>query len=93
MNAQSDPHVRQGDAHRPLIASRLSRRALLSFACVTLLGGIASGGAQSKDPLQEQAMEIVARSHLTPSVALIQRRLKINYKRALRLVDGMKVIS
>lgn len=92
MNVQSDPHICQGDAHHPLIAPRLPRRALLSFACVTILGGIASGGARSKDPLQEQAMEIVTQSHRPPSVALIQRRLKIDYKRAVRLVKNMKVV-
>lgn len=72
---------------------RPSRRILLGLAGVSILGGLTGASSLSKDPLHDQAVEIVIRSGQPPSVALVQRRLKIDYKRAVRLVEGMKVVT
>ena len=47
------------------------------------------GGGASEDDLFEEAAHIVVR-HQQGSVSLLQRRLKIGYSRAARLVDELE---
>ncbi|HTP13659.1 MAG TPA: DNA translocase FtsK 4TM domain-containing protein [Bacteroidota bacterium] len=49
----------------------------------------ASGGAGSRDDLFEDAARIIVR-HQQGSVSLLQRRLKVGYSRAARLVDELE---
>ncbi|TAK50934.1 MAG: DNA translocase FtsK, partial [Betaproteobacteria bacterium] len=53
----------------------------------------AGGGADSeggeKDPLYDQAVEIVVRTR-RPSISLVQRHLRIGYNRAARLIEDME---
>jgi len=46
-----------------------------------------SGG--EKDPLYDQAVEIVVRTR-RPSISLVQRHLRIGYNRAARLIEDME---
>jgi S-DNA-T family DNA segregation ATPase FtsK/SpoIIIE len=50
-------------------------------------GGAASGG--STDELFEEAAKIIVR-HQQGSVSLLQRRLKVGYSRAARLIDELE---
>jgi len=47
------------------------------------------GGGSSRDPLYEDARAIVVQ-HQSGSISLLQRRLKIGYSRAARLIDEME---
>jgi S-DNA-T family DNA segregation ATPase FtsK/SpoIIIE len=42
-----------------------------------------------KDPLYDQAVEIVLRTR-RPSISLVQRHLRIGYNRAARLIEDME---
>jgi S-DNA-T family DNA segregation ATPase FtsK/SpoIIIE len=42
-----------------------------------------------KDPLYDQAVEIVVRTR-RPSISLVQRHLRIGYNRAARLIEDME---
>ena len=55
------------------------------------LGGNGAGGepAGEKDPLYDQAVEIVLRTR-RPSISLVQRHLRIGYNRAARLIEDME---
>jgi len=46
-------------------------------------------GAGEKDPLYDQAVEIVVRTR-RPSISLVQRHLRIGYNRAARLIEDME---
>jgi S-DNA-T family DNA segregation ATPase FtsK/SpoIIIE len=48
----------------------------------------ADGGGE-KDPLYDQAVEIVLRTR-RPSISLVQRHLRIGYNRAARLIEDME---
>lgn len=74
-------------------ATPTSRRVLLIWPGVSLLRRLLGASSQGKDPLHEQAVEIVILSRRPPSVALVQRRLKIDYQRAVRLVEGMRIAA
>ncbi|MCZ0935244.1 MAG: DNA translocase FtsK [Gemmatimonadetes bacterium] len=50
--------------------------------------GVSDEGAEDRDPLFRQAAEIVI-SHAAGSTSLLQRRLKIGYGRAARIVDQL----
>jgi S-DNA-T family DNA segregation ATPase FtsK/SpoIIIE len=50
------------------------------------LDGVPSG---EKDPLYDQAVEIVLRTR-RPSISLVQRHLRIGYNRAARLIEDME---
>ena len=50
-------------------------------------GGAAAGG--STDELFEEAAKIIVR-HQQGSVSLLQRRLKVGYSRAARLIDELE---
>jgi S-DNA-T family DNA segregation ATPase FtsK/SpoIIIE len=50
-------------------------------------GGEGEGG--EKDPLYDQAVEIVVRTR-RPSISLVQRHLRIGYNRAARLIEDME---
>jgi S-DNA-T family DNA segregation ATPase FtsK/SpoIIIE len=50
------------------------------------------GGGVSEDELFEEAAHIVVR-HQQGSVSLLQRRLKIGYSRAARLIDELEAVS
>ena len=45
--------------------------------------------AGEKDPLYDQACEIVLRTR-RPSISLVQRHLRIGYNRAARLIEDME---
>jgi len=46
-------------------------------------------GGGEKDPLYDQAVEIVLRTR-RPSISLVQRHLRIGYNRAARLIEDME---
>ncbi len=71
-------------------ATGLSRRDFLWLSGVGVLGGITGALAQSKDPLYDQAIEIARAIQQVPSVSLLQRRLKIGYRRAGNLVADIQ---
>ncbi|MXW55642.1 MAG: hypothetical protein F4Z59_02840 [Gemmatimonadales bacterium] len=50
--------------------------------------GVSNEGAEDRDPLFRQAAEIVI-SHAAGSTSLLQRRLKIGYGRAARIIDQL----
>lgn len=50
--------------------------------------GVSDAGAEDRDPLFRQAAEIVI-SHAAGSTSLLQRRLKIGYGRAARIIDQL----
>ena len=52
-------------------------------------GGSGEGGGGEKDPLYDQAVEIVLRTR-RPSISLVQRHLRIGYNRAARLIEDME---
>ena len=52
-------------------------------------GGLEGGGTGEKDPLYDQAVEIVLRTR-RPSISLVQRHLRIGYNRAARLIEDME---
>jgi S-DNA-T family DNA segregation ATPase FtsK/SpoIIIE len=55
-------------------------------------GGVGADGdvpAGEKDPLYDQAVEIVLRTR-RPSISLVQRHLRIGYNRAARLIEDME---
>jgi DNA segregation ATPase FtsK/SpoIIIE, S-DNA-T family len=54
-------------------------------------GGLLEGGegGGEKDPLYDQAVEIVLRTR-RPSISLVQRHLRIGYNRAARLIEDME---
>ena len=52
----------------------------------TAVDGVPSG---EKDPLYDQAVEIVLRTR-RPSISLVQRHLRIGYNRAARLIEDME---
>lgn len=52
-------------------------------------GGAEGGGGGEKDPLYDQAVEIVVRTR-RPSISLVQRHLRIGYNRAARLIEDME---
>ena len=53
--------------------------------------GVGADGEPSgeKDPLYDQAVEIVVRTR-RPSISLVQRHLRIGYNRAARLIEDME---
>ena len=52
-------------------------------------GGGEAGPTGEKDPLYDQAVEIVLRTR-RPSISLVQRHLRIGYNRAARLIEDME---
>jgi S-DNA-T family DNA segregation ATPase FtsK/SpoIIIE len=52
-------------------------------------GGEGEIPAGEKDPLYDQAVEIVLRTR-RPSISLVQRHLRIGYNRAARLIEDME---
>jgi DNA segregation ATPase FtsK/SpoIIIE, S-DNA-T family len=52
-------------------------------------GGEAGEPSGEKDPLYDQAVEIVLRTR-RPSISLVQRHLRIGYNRAARLIEDME---
>ncbi|MDE2944797.1 MAG: DNA translocase FtsK [Gemmatimonadota bacterium] len=50
--------------------------------------GVSDEGAEDRDPLFRQAAEIVI-SHAAGSTSLLQRRLKVGYGRAARIIDQL----
>jgi S-DNA-T family DNA segregation ATPase FtsK/SpoIIIE len=52
-------------------------------------GGSEAGPTGEKDPLYDQAVEIVLRTR-RPSISLVQRHLRIGYNRAARLIEDME---
>ena len=46
-------------------------------------------GDAERDPLYDQAVEIVLRTR-RPSISLVQRHLRIGYNRAARLIEAME---
>lgn len=42
-----------------------------------------------KDELYEEAKKIIADTSLEPTISMLQRRLRIGYNRAYRLMDEM----
>ncbi len=53
------------------------------------LGGEGGEPTGEKDPLYDQAVEIVLRTR-RPSISLVQRHLRIGYNRAARLIEDME---
>ncbi|HEY1492835.1 MAG TPA: DNA translocase FtsK, partial [Steroidobacteraceae bacterium] len=52
-------------------------------------GGGGGGESAEQDPLYDEAVRIVT-SERKPSISYVQRRLKIGYNRAARLLEGME---
>ena len=52
-------------------------------------GGEGGEPTGEKDPLYDQAVEIVLRTR-RPSISLVQRHLRIGYNRAARLIEDME---
>jgi len=63
---------------------------VLEPAAAEEAGGLVDGvPAGEKDPLYDQAVEIVLRTR-RPSISLVQRHLRIGYNRAARLIEDME---
>ena len=54
-----------------------------------IAGGVNGEPTDEKDPLYDQAVEIVVRTR-RPSISLVQRHLRIGYNRAARLIEDME---
>jgi S-DNA-T family DNA segregation ATPase FtsK/SpoIIIE len=77
---------------RSLAAPEYIEEVLESVAAdESVSGGAGANGepAGEKDPLYDQAVEIVVRTR-RPSISLVQRHLRIGYNRAARLIEDME---
>ena len=98
------PYVRDEEVHRVAeylressepnyvegILDEMTTQNLSGFVEAALSGSSGKGGGGESDPLYDQAIEAVIRSHCV-SVSSIQRRFKIGYNRAARIVEAMEV--
>ncbi len=87
--------VSDEEVHR--VVSHLKSQGASNYVEGLLEGGeadddssaLAGGASAEKDPLYDQAVEVVLKNHKA-SISLVQRYLKIGYNRAARLVEEME---
>jgi len=87
----SDQEVHKVVEHLKSLATPEYLTAVLEPAAEDGVEGAPGAGEPSgeKDPLYDQAVEIVLRTR-RPSISLVQRHLRIGYNRAARLIEDME---
>jgi DNA segregation ATPase FtsK/SpoIIIE, S-DNA-T family len=87
----ADHEVHKVVEHLRSLATPEYLEAVLEPASAEELGGAGGNGELTgeKDPLYDQAVEVVLRTR-RPSISLVQRHLRIGYNRAARLIEDME---
>ena len=90
-------YVSDGEVNR--VASDWKKRGTPDYSVNVLLGGVdepflqidavETGSAEQDDPLYDEAVQFVIESR-RPSISSVQRKLRVGYNRAARLIEAME---